>query len=257
MNTEEFINNRPFVLTIAGLDPSAGAGLLADVKTLEALGCYGLAVNTANTVQTDVKFETCHWVPVDLILQQLELLLERFPVEVVKIGITENFSVLNKVIDSVQITNKNTKIIWDPVLKSSTGFTFQEPEKFQEELDEVLEKVYMVIPNVDEIKSFYQDFTMEEKIGCIKMKTNLYLKGGHRTESPGLDEVYTTGGNYFSLEPVRKDCTEKHGSGCILSSALAAQLALGSPLPEACRKAKSYIENVLASNNTLLGYHTL
>lgn len=257
MSIEIDLANRPFVLCIAGLDPSGGAGLLADVKALEALGCYGLAVNTANTVQTDVKFESCHWVPEDLILQQLEILLERFPVEVVKIGVVENFSVLNKVIDRILFTNKNIKIIWDPVLRSTTGFSFQENEEFQEQLDEILEKVFIVMPNVDEIISFYPDFSLEEKIGCIKMKTNLYLKGGHNLETLGLDELYTTGGDYFSLRPQREDCTEKHGSGCVLSSALAAHLALGASLHEACRKAKSYIEKVLTSNTSLLGYHKL
>ena len=250
-----FTNNRPFVLSIAGFDPSGGAGLLADVKTFESLGCYGLAVNTANTIQNDKKFEACHWTSEAVIHQQLELLLESFPIEVVKVGILENLQVLNKVIDKLLYSNKNIRIIWDPVLKSSSGFSFQEPENFQENLEVVLERIFLVTPNFDELKMFYPESNMEQTIRKITGKTNLYLKGGHRMANIGLDELFTTEGEFLSFEPGRSDCSEKHGSGCVLSSALAAQLALGNSLPIAAQKAKNYIEKVLASNETLLGYH--
>lgn len=252
-----FTNNRPFVLSIAGFDPSGGAGLLADVKTFESLGCYGLAVNTANTIQNDMKFEACHWTSEAIILQQLELLLKSFPMEVVKIGIFENLQILNKVIDKLLVKNKSIKIIWDSVLKSSSGFSFQEPQEFQKNLESVLERIFLVTPNFDEMKMFYPELNMEETIRKISSKTNLYLKGGHRPEDIGLDVLFTTEGESLSFKPVRTDCSEKHGSGCVLSSALAANLALGESLPEASRKAKDYIEKVLASNKTLLGYHNV
>ena len=251
-----FTNNRPFVLSVAGFDPSGGAGLLADVKTFESLNCYGLAVNTANTIQNDKKFEACHWTSEAIILQQLELLLESFPVEVVKIGIVENLQILNKVIDKLLVRNQSIKIIWDPVIKSSSGFSFQEPQKFQENLESVLEKIFLVTPNFDELKMFYPESNMEETIWKITGKTNLYLKGGHRPDVPGMDELFNTEGETLNFKPGRTDCSEKHGSGCVLSSALAAKLALGQSLPEAARKAKDYIEIVLASNQTLLGYHS-
>lgn len=252
-----FIDNRPFVLSIAGFDPSGGAGLLADVKTFECLGCYGLAVNTANTIQNDMKFEACHWTSEAIILEQLELLLESFPVEVVKIGIFENLQILNKVIDKLLVKNKSIKIIWDSVLKSSSGFSFHEPQEFQKNLESVLERIFLVTPNFNEMKMFYPELNMEERIRKISSKTNLYLKGGHRPEDIGLDELFTTEGDSLSFKPGRTDCSEKHGSGCVLSSALAANLALGKSLPEASRKAKDYIEKVLASNKTLLGYHNV
>ena len=257
MSTEKFTNNRPFVLSIAGFDPSGGAGLLADIKTFENMGCYGLAVNTANTIQNDSKFEACHWSSEAIILQQLELLLESFSLEVVKIGIVEDLQILNKVIDKLLLKNRSIRIIWDPVLKSSSGFSFQEPQEFQKNLESILERIFVVTPNFDEIKIFYSELTMEEKIRKITGKTNLYLKGGHRVENIGLDELFTTEGDCFRLEPCRTGCSEKHGSGCVLSSALAAHLALGNSLMEAAQKAKSYIEKVLASNQTLLGYHNV
>ncbi|MDT0676196.1 hydroxymethylpyrimidine/phosphomethylpyrimidine kinase [Autumnicola musiva] len=257
MNTEMFTNNRPFVLSIAGFDPSVGAGLMADIKTFENLKCYGLAVNTANTIQNDEKFEACHWTSEAIILQQLELLLESFPVEVVKIGIVENHQVLNNLIDRLFEKNSSIRIIWDPVLKSSSGFTFQEVQEFQKKLKSILERIFLITPNLDELNMFYPESTMEEAIRKISSKTNLYLKGGHRSEAIGLDELFTTEGESLSFKPGRTDCTEKHGSGCVLSSAVAAHLALGNSLPEAARKAKDYIEKVLASNKTLLGYHNV
>lgn len=249
--------NRPFVLSIAGFDPSGGAGLLADTKTFEMLGSYGLAVNTANTLQNDTKFEACHWASEAVILQQLELLLESFPVGVVKIGIVENLQVLKKVIDKLLVRNQNIKIVWDPILKSTSGFSFQEPQEFQKNLESILERVFLVTPNFDELHLFYPGSNMEETIQKISSQTNLYLKGGHRPEAVGLDELFTTDGECLRLEPSRTGCSEKHGSGCVLSSALAAQLALGDLLPVAARKAKDYIEKILASNKTLLAYHNL
>lgn len=248
---------RPFVLSIAGFDPSGGAGLLADTKTFEMLGCYGLAVNTANTIQNDVKFEACHWTSEEIILQQLDLLLENFPVEVVKIGIVENLQVLDRVIQKLLTKNKDVKIIWDPVIKSSSGFSFQKPLEFQKNLESILERVFLVTPNFNELQLFYPELNMGETIPKITDKTNLYLKGGHRMANIGLDELFTKDGECLIFKPVRTDCSEKHGSGCVLSSALAAQLALGHSLPKAARKTKDYIEKILASNKTLLAYHNL
>lgn len=252
-----FTNNRPFVLSIAGFDPSGGAGLLADAKTFESLECYGLAVNTANTIQNDKKFNVCHWTPEAVILEQLDLLLESFSVEVVKIGIVENLHILKKVIERLQYRNKSIRIIWDPVLKSSSGFLFQKTREFQKNLESILERIFLVTPNYEELKLFYPQLNMEGTIRRIVSQTNLYLKGGHRPGAIGLDELFTKGGASLSIKPGRTDYFNKHGSGCILSSAIAAHLTLGDSLPAASRKAKDYIEKILASNNTLLAYHNI
>ena len=85
--------------------------------------------------------------------------------------------------------------------------------------------------------------------------TNVFLKGGHNEEALGSDILYTTTGKVFHLNPKKGDFFEKHGSGCILSSAIAGYLALGFPLLKACYRAKRYTEKVLQSNKSLLGYH--
>ena len=93
------MRKRPNILTIAGFDPSNGAGLTADVKTFETLKCYGLSVCTANTIQDDSEFKACHWMPVEVILDQIEVLFKRFQINYVKIGIVENWETLSLLVE--------------------------------------------------------------------------------------------------------------------------------------------------------------
>ena len=102
---------RPYVLTIAGFDPSSGAGLTADVKTFEALKCYGLSVCTANTIQNDMEFEACHWTDLEIIKNQIELLFKRFSIDFVKIGIVENWGVLEEIVGFLIAKNPTVKIL--------------------------------------------------------------------------------------------------------------------------------------------------
>ncbi len=252
------MKNRPNVLTIAGFDPSGGAGILADVKTLEMLKCYGLAVCTANTIQNDMSFESCIWIEEKFIKAQIKVLLDRFTIEIVKIGIIENWRLLNIVIDFLLEKNNKLKIILDPVISSSTHFEFHKSsvKNFENEFDKVLQKTYLVTPNYNEITALYSNKTLEESIEYISSKTNLFLKGGHKKEAIGVDELFTVERESFVFNPKGKNISEKHGSGCVLSSAIAGYLALGFPLLKACYKGKRYTEKVLSSNNNLLGYHT-
>lgn len=243
---------RPNILTIAGFDPSNGAGLTADVKTFEILKCYGLSVCTANTVQDDQSFQDCYWLPIEQITAQIKVLFNRFQIDVVKIGIVENFEFLNTIIDSVLSHNSNVKIVLDPVLKSSSNFKFHS----NSDLDNVLEKIELLTPNYSEIELLYPDKNIEETITHITKKTNLYLKGGHRLDKLGKDELYIKNGKKYSLNPKSLNCSEKHGSGCVLSSAIASYLALGFPLLKACYRGKRYTEKFLSSNKGLLGYHS-
>ncbi|WP_299259658.1 hydroxymethylpyrimidine/phosphomethylpyrimidine kinase [uncultured Aquimarina sp.] len=259
------MGNRPNILTIAGFDPSSGAGLTADIKTFESLKCYGLAVCTANTIQNDTDFEECNWVGVEVIKSQISILFKKFNIDYVKIGIIQNWSVLNEIIDFLLEKNKNVKIILDPVLKSSSDFNFQKQSLQTEsssnvldyKFEQILDKIYLLTPNYDEIEMFYTGRTINETVRHISAKTNVLLKGGHRKEMLGKDELFTSKGKYFVLNPKNKNITEKHGSGCILSSAITAQLALGFTLLKSCFRGKRYIEKVLSSNTTLLGYHRI
>lgn len=244
---------RPNILTIAGFDPSSGAGLTADIKTFENLKCYGFAVQTANTVQTDKAFVECLWMDESTVLKQLEVLLNGFNIDVVKIGIIENWEVLLKCIQRIKHQSGKIKIILDPILKSSTDFQFQETSETL--FDAILEQVYLVTPNYNEIQQLYVNKDINQAIEHISQITNLYLKGGHRTHKIGQDVLFTRSGKQFFINPKQKKCTDKHGSGCVLSSAIASYIALGFPLLKSCVRGKKYVEDFLSSNSSLLGYH--
>ncbi|WP_158848997.1 hydroxymethylpyrimidine/phosphomethylpyrimidine kinase [Algibacter sp. L1A34] len=248
------MKKRPSILTIAGFDPSNGAGLTADIKTFEALKCYGLSVCTANTIQNDIEFKTCHWTEIILILNQMEILFNRFEINYVKIGIVENWEILSIIINRLQELNPEIKIVLDPVLKSSSDFSFHSNNS--EKLDDILSKIYLLTPNYNEIQQLYPEKDIEETIAYISSKTNLFLKGGHRTDKIGRDVLYITNKKQFTLNPKSFNCSEKHGSGCVLSSAITSYLALGFPLLKACKEGKRYTEKFLNSNKSLLGFHS-
>ena len=252
--TNRNMKKRPIVLTIAGFDPSNGAGLTADVKTFETLKCYGLSVCTANTVQDDVVFKTCHWTPVEVISDQIEVMFKRFQIKYVKIGIVENWLTLSVLVGKLLCLNPNVKIVLDPVLKSSSDFDFHPSDK--KSLDVILSKIYLLTPNYTEIEELYPENSIEETIAFISSKTNLFLKGGHNEKAIGKDELFTFEGKQFTLNPKLKNCSDKHGSGCVLSSAITSYLALGFPLLKACYRGKIYTEKFLSSNKSLLGFHS-
>jgi len=248
------LRKRPNILTIAGFDPSNGAGLTADVKTFETLKCYGLSVCTANTVQDDVEFKACHWTPVAVILDQIEVLFKRFQINFVKIGIVENWETLSLLVEKLLELNSEVKIVLDPVLKSSSNFNFHSSNN--EVLDKILSKVYLLTPNYNEIELLYPEKNIAETIKHISSITNLFLKGGHHPYELGKDVLFTSEGKQFSLNPKLENCSGKHGSGCVLSSAITSYLALDFPLLKACYRGKRYTEKFLSSNKSLLGFHS-
>ena len=246
------MKKRPYVLSVAGFDPSGGAGLVADCKTFEALRCQGLAVCTANTLQTDTDFEACHWTEGTVIKAQIELLFERFSIPVVKIGIVENWKVLLDIVSLLRELQPKVKIILDPVLSASAGFDFH--TTYDEKLlDLVLDSIFMVTPNETEFLALYASKQKEEKITHICFKTHLFLKGGHNNENPGKDYLYSKEGKMYTMNPKLKPLYPKHGSGCVLSSAVAAHTAREFPLLKSCFRAKRFTEKYLGSSKGLLG----
>jgi len=243
------MKKRPIVLSIAGFDPSAGAGVLADIKTLEQNKVLGMSVITANTVQTENDFQSVNWIDEDLILNQTKVLLEKYSFSAVKIGLIPNLSILHKIVSLPQL--HQTKIIWDPILSTSSGFNFNHDLT---KLEEVLDYIYMITPNWNEIKILAE--TTDSKTGAEKLAqfTNVFLKGGHSKEV-GKDYLFSKKGKVYPFNKMSEIATEKHGSGCILSSSLAAHTALKFPIIKACLRSKKYTTMVLESNKGLLGYH--
>lgn len=246
----------PYVLSIAGFDPSAGAGILADIKTFEAYHTYGFGVNTANTIQNDQEFLSVEWVNPDVIFSQVNVLFKRFEINWVKIGIIENADILLDTIKNILKHNKSAKIIWDPVIKSSSGFTFH--NNFNSSvLEKVLKSIYLITPNIPEASMLFPDFKDLTKFQNY-LKENKYcnvlLKGGHSTDKFANDILFTRKNN-FVITGKKYPAYTKHGTGCIFSSAVLASLANNRDLITSCKNAKTYVEIFLTSNNSLLGFH--
>lgn len=246
--------NRPIVLTIAGFDPSGGAGVLADTKTFEQHKVYGFAINTANTIQTENEFHKIEWTPIDFVLESIASLLGSYVINVVKIGIVPSLDYLSQIVFCLKKHYPFIKIIWDPVLKSSTEFEFLSL-KNQANFIDILQQIVLTTPNYDEIKHFNREEKNAQKIAKFYSDyCSILLKGGHNSNEIGVDYLYCQN-TIHKYSPKNNDCFEKHGSGCVLSAAITANLALGQNLKTACKNAKTYTENYLLSNSSKLGFH--
>jgi hydroxymethylpyrimidine/phosphomethylpyrimidine kinase len=246
-------NNRPIVLTIAGFDPSNGAGLTADIKTFEQHKVYGLSVCTAITLQTENEFFDIRWEKIENIIKAIQVLIGKYPVSIVKTGILPSLDYLNKIVTFLHLKNPNIKIIVDPILKSSTGFDFMKDSN-KELFYSILKKCYLITPNLNEVILITNNKNEIEAAKEISNYCNVLLKGGHNEENLGVDYLFTNN-TILELKPSNLNGYAKHGSGCVLSAAITANLALGHTLKEACKLSKQYIETILSSNPTLLAYH--
>lgn len=241
---------RPYCLTIAGFDPSGGAGLVADCKTFEQIHVQGLSVLTANTVQTEDQYFATNWVDQDLLTAQLTALLKRYPVRYFKIGLIENAEVLLAVLSIIHQSAKNPVVIWDPILKPTAGGDLS-IDRFSEKLPELLPLISCITPNLPEYELLFGTQDPQTIATTVKM---LYLKGGH-SSTPGKDLLYANG-NCYPFNPRKVNTGGKHGTGCVISAAILAHLALDYPLVKACLKSKRYVEYYLNSSETLLGNHS-
>ncbi len=248
-------DQRPYVLSIAGFDPSAGAGILADVKTFEQCNVYGMGVISALTNQNDVAFSSVEWLSLPQIIGQIEVLQKRFQFEYIKIGLIENLETLYQLILQLTSNLQPPKLIWDPILKASAGFEFHTNIN-QKMLEESCKKLYLITPNVPEAMKLGPWNDPKKNAMYLSQFCNVYLKGGHWEENKGMDILFTVKKKQIEFRPESKHSLPKHGSGCVLSSAITANLAKGLDLEEACAKAKKYTTHFLLSNKTMLGYHS-
>ncbi len=244
---------RPVVLSIAGYDPSGGAGVLADVKTFEQFHCLGMAAVTAWTTQTEDAFYSLEPLDAVQIVAQVKPLLERYPISWIKIGLFPRAEELLVLLQWLKAQSENLRIVWDPVLAASTGYSFTS-DLGQTLLQEILKHIYLVTPNLQEAKIMTGLPDEQQAAAWLAQYCRVLLKGGHSTTAPGVDYLYQND-LMIPILPDELEVWAKHGSGCILSAALVAALAKGCLLDEACRTAKQYIQQVLHSNTQLLAYH--
>jgi len=245
---------RPYVLTIAGFDPSNGAGIGSDIKAMEQNHAYGLSVITAVTFQNESEFQGVRWLPFDEIKNQLESLAAKYKPQYIKIGLVESIDILSDILDFINKNWADAFVIWDPILKASAGFLIH--ENISESIENLISKgINLITPNIPEFKELFNDVDPQIIVG--RFKTALLIKGGHSTNTSVCDELYVPDEKpYFILSDKVEDDIQKHGTGCVLSSVIASNLANELTLKEACREAHFYVKSFIASTSGLLGYHS-
>lgn len=240
---------RATALSIAGLDPSGGAGLLADIKTFEQIGVQGHGVCSALTFQRADHLEGIRPISLVDIIEQLEVLLAHAQLAYCKVGMVADWDTLAGVVHYLH--NRHIRIILDPVLRASSGY---EVHANVEGLHSLWDKIYLITPNFEEMKALLGEDLRGPAGRALLGKTHIFLKGGHNVQRPGTDYLFKPE-KAIPYPPEKGGYHEKHGSGCILSAAIAAYLAMGNDLERACFKAKAYTAQALASSEGLLAIH--
>jgi hydroxymethylpyrimidine/phosphomethylpyrimidine kinase len=245
---------RPIVVTVGGWDPSGGAGLAADIKTMEMNGVTGMGVASAITFQSADKFWGLKWVESKDIIKQLNSIINQYSISCIKIGMTENAAVVRDIANRIDcLFDHHIPIVWDPVLKASAGYDFGNDV---ESIVRLLPRIDLLTPNRDEFDLIFGQLDTPSYINQRIKENNwgaVLLKGGHAQDH--ASDMLFDGKTQTIIKGERFDNVGKHGSGCVLSSAIASNLAKGASLAEACRLAKKYAEGFILSTPTLLGNH--
>lgn len=244
---------KPNVLIVAGLDPSGGAGLVADIRVCEQLGCRPVAVATALTEQSTVEVRATNPVPATVLGDQLRLLLTDVEVAAVKIGMLGGEAITDELARALELTA--APVVWDPVLRPTRGNVHLyegDPRRALELLDGL---VTLCTPNADEATAL-TGRTIATAGDAIAAGIELYehgmtaalIKGGHWGDPAEVVDVLVTADGHELLAGPRVPVDEPvHGTGCALSTAIACHLALGRSLPDACRAARAFVADRVAA----------
>jgi hydroxymethylpyrimidine/phosphomethylpyrimidine kinase len=253
----------PVAVTIAGSDSSAGAGIQADLKTFTYFRIFGQSVVTCVVAEVPGKVQKVHAVDVDTVREQLSLCLEYFPVRAIKTGMLYSKEIIAAVCDTLEgiPIDKRPPLVVDPVMIASSGDRLLQYDALELYLDRLFPLAAVVTPNRDEtaiISGRAIETTAElEQIGpelVRRYRTAFLLKGGHWPGDLAIDYLATQAGGLRLSEPFIP-AKSTHGTGCTLSAAIAAGLALGDDLPAAARRAKTFVTRAIAESMTWSGQH--
>lgn len=256
--TQNKQNMRPVCLTIAGLDPSGGAGVIADIKTFTAFGCFAAAAVSSVTFQnTTGVFGAVHQTS-ESVRGQVEPVLTDYEVAAVKTGMLPTREIIEEVARLIQ-ANGLKNIVVDPVVRSTSGFDLIDDEALAAVIEKLFSLSDLITPNIPEA----------ERISGIKIRSsgdikqaagimhsfgawNVLIKGGHQFEGEGIMEKAGSATDYLFLdgdltifEGDFVETTATHGTGCVLSAAIAANLALGRELAQSVGIAKEFVTQAI------------
>lgn len=244
----------PVVLSIAGFDPSSGAGVTADIKTIAAHGCYGVACVTALTVQSTAGVRRVEAIAPELVQVTLEELANDFPIRAVHIGMLASGGIVETVGGFIERA-KPPAVVVDPVLKSSSGTDLLERLALGLLIERLLPLADVITPNVDEAAALTGAGVAnveEMKVAAQRLlelgARAVVVTGGHL--DPAADLLLFHGANGLEehvFESGQLKSKSTHGTGCAFSTALACNLAHASRLPDAVRSAKAYVTAAIAN----------
>lgn len=245
-------------MTIAGSDPSGGAGIQADLKTFAALGCYGQAAITALTVQNTLGVKRSVAVDSQLLREQVEAVWQDVMPDAVKIGITATADIIRMLAELIEKW-RPPFVVLDPVMISSSGHRLMDPDACTALRDRLMPVCHLITPNIPEAKALLGEQCMTP-MECMAQTLShqeggaaVLVKGGHSDGEP-TDVLYADGCIHTFTAP-RISTRNTHGTGCTLSSAIAAYHARGCSLPEAVAKAKSYLSAALEAGAMVYAGH--
>ena len=246
------IQNYPRVLTIAGSDSGGGAGIQADIKSISANGCFATSAITAITAQNTLGVNAVEGLPIGIIEEQIDAVLSDIGADSIKIGMLHSAKVVQcvaRMLRKFEITN----VVLDPVMVSTSGHKLIEDSAIEVLKSELIPLVRIITPNIPEAEILLGEAISEQGDlpNAARHLAELYdvsvwLKAGHLVDDELIDIFYNRETNEtIELSARRIDTHNTHGTGCTLSSALAAQLAKGLSLTEAARAAKQYINQAI------------
>jgi hydroxymethylpyrimidine/phosphomethylpyrimidine kinase len=242
------------VLTIAGSDSGGGAGIQADIKAISALGCFATSAITAVTVQNTLGVEAVHPIPLDILRGQIEAVLSDIGTDAVKIGMLHSSEVVEVVADVLQKYNIRN-VVLDPVMVSTSGHRLIEESAIDTLRRVLIPQARVITPNIPEAEILAGvKITANDQLAEVARQlsqggtVSVLLKAGHLTEDRLVDIFYNAEQDTITELPSARVYTPNtHGTGCTLSSALAALLARGYELTDAARGSKEYINEAIVS----------
>ncbi len=238
----------PTALTIAGSDSSGGAGIQADLNTFHDHGVFGFSVVTAVTAQSTLGVMGVHAVPAKHVALQMRAVLQDLPVGAIKIGMLVDRSVAGAVARLLEPLGSGIPVVLDPVLMATDGTELLSSGAISVLLGELLPQITLLTPNLPELEMLASHRGLEKAdfIGwCRSLGVSLLLKGGHAEGSMVVDRLFLSPGNVLETRNERVPGRNTHGTGCTLSSAIAARLSLGRDLDDSVLGAIAYVNRLI------------
>lgn len=241
-------------LTIAGSDPSGGAGIQADLKTFSACGCFGTSAIVAVVDENTVGVTGVHPVPVDFVTGQIKSVLDDIGTDAVKIGMLHSSELIMAIKET--LSNYDIKnIVLDPVMVATSGDKLLQDEAIETLKSELVPFARVITPNIPEAEVLLgrkingqEEFSLVARELSAKNHVSVLLKAGHLKDEKLTDVFYNAETDeIIELTSERVYTKNTHGTGCTFSSAIAAFLAHDLPLNEAIRQAKDYMKSAITA----------